>query len=152
MNYSKLQKLLKSRDKRRCSQCGKMLKYKNFRTIQYDLDKYKFQSPCMNCENYNQRTDPKRYKYKFNKYNISEKEYLSMLQKQDNKCAICSKSFNNDFKANKPTIDHSHEFNKIRGILCNNCNAILGFASDDIEILNRAIQYLEKSIRGIQTV
>ena len=41
-------------------------------------------------------------------------------------------------------IDHNHETGKFRGILCLNCNSLLGMAKDSSEVLKRAIQYLEE--------
>jgi hypothetical protein len=38
--------------------------------------------------------------------------------------------------------DHNHKTKKFRGILCNKCNAILGFSEDRVEILHKAISYL----------
>jgi hypothetical protein len=48
--------------------------------------------------------------------------------------------------------DHDHSCcsespacgNCVRGVLCHKCNAVIGFANDDIEILKAAIAYLER--------
>lgn len=40
-------------------------------------------------------------------------------------------------------MDHNHESNKFRGMLCNHCNRGLGNFKDNIEILKKAILYLE---------
>lgn len=138
VNIEKLNRLLKSRDKRRCSLCGRMKKYSEFQVIEYDTGKYKFQSPCMECSNKKQRDDPKRAKYRFKKYGIIESEYLLMLEDQNNLCLICKENLV------KPVIDHCHDTGKVRGVLCNNCNAILGFANDSIDILESAIKYLQR--------
>ncbi len=75
------------------------------------------------------------------KYGITLKERDIMLQKQDNKCAICK---NNTFTGYDWSIDHSHLDGKTRGILCNRCNSLLGMAKDNIKILENAISYLQK--------
>ena len=41
-------------------------------------------------------------------------------------------------------IDHNHKTNKFRGILCPNCNFLLGAAKDSTIILNKAIKYLTR--------
>lgn len=41
-------------------------------------------------------------------------------------------------------VDHDHEISQIRGLLCNDCNRLLGAAKDDIETLEAAIDYLKK--------
>ena len=61
--------------------------------------------------------------------------------KQNNKCLICETDLNNVRKC----VDHCHKTNKVRGVLCNSCNAVLGFARDDINILNNAINYLKNN-------
>ena len=40
--------------------------------------------------------------------------------------------------------DHCYKTKKFRGVLCNSCNAILGFAGDSIKTLRSAIAYLKK--------
>ena len=44
--------------------------------------------------------------------------------------------------------DHDHITGEFRGWLCFPCNAALGFAKDDVEILQRMIDYLRKSKEG----
>ena len=39
--------------------------------------------------------------------------------------------------------DHSHKTNKVRDLLCSQCNLGLGHAKDSIDLLNKAIKYLE---------
>jgi hypothetical protein len=39
-------------------------------------------------------------------------------------------------------VDHDHETNKVRGLLCNSCNKALGLFKDSPNILNQAINYL----------
>lgn len=62
-------------------------------------------------------------------------------------CPIClekiSFSFSNIHR--RPNIDHCHKTGKIRGVLCGYCNNILGRAHDNIEVLQRAIDYLTKN-------
>lgn len=41
-------------------------------------------------------------------------------------------------------IDHNHTTGEVRGLLCSNCNTILGLCNDNIIILQSAISYLNK--------
>lgn len=89
-------------------------------------------------------------KYAIKKYGIEYQDYLKIIEKQNNKCAICNISFN---KINKqPHIDHNHSCCSekikscgqcIRGLLCGKCNLLLGIANDDIMLLEKAIGYLQ---------
>lgn len=59
---------------------------------------------------------------------------------QMGRCAICgidAISYTKRF-----SVDHDHETNEIRGLLCQGCNTILGMAGDQVEILQNAIGYL----------
>jgi len=79
------------------------------------------------------------------KYGIALNDYQHLLEAQDGKCKICG-STDHRVKGGATefslSVDHDHGTGEIRGLLCQNCNSILGFAKDDISILERAIQYL----------
>jgi len=79
------------------------------------------------------------------KYGITADEYDQMLESQNGVCLICSGPPPNG----RPlVVDHCHSTGDVRGLLCNNCNALLGMAADDIQRLTAAITYLEKSRRS----
>jgi hypothetical protein len=44
----------------------------------------------------------------------------------------------------KLAVDHDHRTGRIRKLLCVRCNNILGFAADDIALLEKAIEYLKQ--------
>lgn len=56
-----------------------------------------------------------------------------------NKCNICDIVLPRRF-----CIDHDHVTGKVRGVLCNTCNAGLGKLGDTVEGLKKAILYLER--------
>lgn len=86
------------------------------------------------------------YHYK-TKYKMSVDEYNSMLETQNNVCAVCQKP--ETTKGHRTgllrnlSIDHCHTTGKIRGLLCTNCNHVLGKFNDDEELFKRAINYLK---------
>jgi hypothetical protein len=73
-------------------------------------------------------------------FGLTLEQYDEMLKSQDNKCAICLV----DQKENtrRFAVDHNHITNKIRGLLCMQCNSMLGLARESKETLERAIAYL----------
>jgi len=73
-------------------------------------------------------------------YGLPTEGYSKIFLSQNGVCAICGDLPNNT----RFTVDHSHFTGKVRGLLCSNCNAILGFAHDSIEILAKTIEYLKK--------
>ncbi len=75
------------------------------------------------------------------KYGITLDYYLSLLNKQKNRCAICRKS--EPFLNRRLAIDHCHRTGKVRGLLCTNCNTFLGRIEDNPKLLERAIAYVK---------
>ncbi len=91
------------------------------------------------------QNDMYRHKAKMNNikrlYNLTEEQYNQLLIYQNNRCAICKEEFINV----KICIDHNHVTKKIRGLLCDNCNMMLGKVHDHPAILFNAIKYLESN-------
>jgi hypothetical protein len=79
------------------------------------------------------------------KYNITSKDYDTMLKEQNHKCKICSVDFLYNKHNTKPFIDHCHTTNKVRGLLCLHCNAGLGCFKDNTEALTKANNYLQEN-------
>ena len=76
------------------------------------------------------------------KFGINRDQYQVMLNQQDNVCAICKE---NEIVPNRSlSVDHDHKTGKIRGLLCSNCNPGIGKFKEDIELLRRAVVYLER--------
>lgn len=42
-------------------------------------------------------------------------------------------------------VDHDHETGKVRGLLCKSCNLAIGKFKESVEIVRRALAYLENS-------
>jgi hypothetical protein len=51
------------------------------------------------------------------------------------------------FEEKRIVVDHNHLTGKVRGLLHNQCNVLLGFAEDNINKLKKAIEYLEEKER-----
>lgn len=75
-------------------------------------------------------------KYLMQKYGITEKIYDLMVKVQKGKCLICKE------KPKRLYVDHCHETNIVRGLLCNKCNQGIGYFKDSINNLKNAIAYL----------
>lgn len=46
-------------------------------------------------------------------------------------------------------LDHCHKTNDIRGLLCGNCNTGIGQMKDDVDKLQKAIDYLKSQARPV---
>ena len=76
-------------------------------------------------------------------YDLTEEQYDAMLIEQNSQCAICGSTESKHHKSEHFCIDHSHTTGKVRGLLCNDCNLIIGRARDNTNLLATAIQYIE---------
>lgn len=81
------------------------------------------------------------------KFGISIEQKHQMLVEQGSCCAICKISITQYLQNQRYdfAVDHDHETGRIRGLLCTNCNHLLGVSKDNINILQSAIDYLNKS-------
>lgn len=79
----------------------------------------------------------RRYYLKY-QFGITPEYVEEMRVKQASKCAICLEEF-----TSTPHIDHCHTSNKIRALLCGQCNAGLGYFKETPTALRSAANYLE---------
>ncbi len=80
-------------------------------------------------------------------YGITLEQYNKMFENQKGLCAICGlpETHKNMYGLKGLSIDHNHNTNKVRGLLCNNCNLAIGqLKVDSFGILNlqKATEYL----------
>jgi hypothetical protein len=79
-------------------------------------------------------------------YNLTNSQYLELLQAQSNRCSICCKT-EEEVKLNggQPfMVDHCHISGRTRSLLCDDCNTGLGYVHEDVSKLNKLIAYLAK--------
>ena len=89
----------------------------------------------------------RKYKLK-TRYNITETEYDTLLQKQAGLCAICRhppEGIRRDWMLH---IDHDHKTGEVRGLLCDNCNRGIGLFQESVSNLEAATEYLKAYWRG----
>lgn len=88
--------------------------------------------------------------YKRN-YNVSYNDVKQMYDDQQGLCGACEDPIT--LGRYTGVVDHCHNTNKIRGVVCPACNKALGFVYDDTNRLNKLISYLEKhSGTGLEPV
>jgi len=81
-------------------------------------------------------------------YGITFEQYQQMVESQGNKCYICGVRAEETPKG-VLSIDHCHQTDAVRGLLCDRCNTALGNFDDSIENLSKAIEYLRTKERWI---
>lgn len=80
------------------------------------------------------------------KYGISLTDFNNILKDQNFVCAICQQPEKAIDKKSKKVrdlaVDHCHITGKMRALLCTNCNMGLGAFKDNLELLQKAVNYI----------
>lgn len=77
-------------------------------------------------------------------YGLSIEDYNKMLMAQGMQCALCDTQHDPSKKRGRLYVDHCHTTGKVRALLCSAHNSMLGYAEDQIDTLQKAIDYLKK--------
>lgn len=103
------------------------------------------------------RNEPERFFKQRNEANWRQKKikatdgnffsidnYYELLNAQKGICAICYKKETRK-GVNRLSVDHDHKTGIVRGLLCHNCNTLLGKVDDVKQLLLNAYHYLGKN-------
>lgn len=118
---------------KKCSFCHEIKPLCDFQKKSNQKDGYHYY--CAICS----RKFSRENKYRM-RYGITLKDKYKMIDDQNGGCAICGLTLTDK----QACVDHNHETNQVRDILCQNCNKGLGSFLDDPDILEKAKQYLLK--------
>lgn len=72
-------------------------------------------------------------------YGMTPEEYDELFSAQNGVCAICQQLCRT---GRHLAVDHDHETDEVRGLLCAPCNTAIGLMEDDPERLIAAVKYL----------
>lgn len=75
------------------------------------------------------------------RYGITPETFDQMAAVQGGQCAICRQEAD-------LSVDHHHEQDTIRGLLCSSCNVGLGHFRDDPRLLYAAAVYVVRNSKG----
>jgi Recombination endonuclease VII len=81
-------------------------------------------------------------------YGVTAKQYDQMFAQQNGVCAICKQPETRIEPRSKTgairhlTVDHDHETNRVRALLCGECNAALGFLNEDPQRAQALLRYI----------
>ena len=71
-------------------------------------------------------------------YGLTLEKFDALVVSQNGRCAICG-------DRDELVVDHDHETGCLRGLLCQHCNTGLGRFRDNLNSLQKAIDYLRGS-------
>lgn len=81
-------------------------------------------------------------------YGIGMPEYNKMFAEQEGCCYICKRHQSELPKSLCVDHDHSSPKGEVRGLLCHDCNRGLGDFKDNLILLKKAVEYLERGSRS----
>lgn len=132
------------KDGRECSACGVFKLASEFQLERDERAKggVTLRAQCRPC-----REHIKWKTFIVRTYRITPEQYYEMLDEQEGKCAICKSNSPNSerIESGKLFIDHCHDTQKVRGLLCAKCNFGIGYLNDDVNLLQSAIEYINSS-------
>jgi len=134
-----------------CSKCGKEKDLADFSPDKRALDGREGRcKKCMSARwaDYNKRKAAENPKWMRHRewrleYGLSPEQVETMYIQQHGLCLICGKSMTLD----EAHVDHDHQTDRVRALLCGLCNPMIGMARENCETLSNAIQYLN-SFKG----
>jgi hypothetical protein len=136
-----LKKMIKTETHKQCRICEQIKPYSEY--AGKDSKTKQKESYCIECKKFmgSERV--------LKKYGLNVDSYMKLFNDQNGLCKICN---NAESSGKRLSVDHDHRCcsgsytcgNCIRGLICFRCNAALGMVSDDTEILQSMIKYLQK--------
>jgi hypothetical protein len=76
------------------------------------------------------------------RYKLTSTDYDALLALQDGRCAICG-ARPTETKRGGLEVDHCHATGVVRGLLCGPCNRGIGNLGDSLDLLRKAVAYME---------
>ena len=91
---------------------------------------------CTKCRR--DRTKRWQYSKRAAAVNLTVEELNDFFEQADGECEVCHRQVGED----KLHVDHNHETNQYRGLVCGNCNIGFGQFGDNPNFLEAAAKYL----------
>ncbi len=114
----------------RCKDCLNTASKKRWRNLTTEQKQEQFRK---------NRVNGRRHRLK-RLYGISLDEHDAMLQAQGGGCAVCGYQPDDDKYL---CVDHCHDTGRVRGLLCQPCNASLGLLREDVTRINMLAAYVK---------
>lgn len=97
---------------------------------------------------YRERDDVQKANWERNlhrNYRMKPQDFNALWESQNGKCGICGVDMLPRGRDNDAAcVDHNHETNEVRGLLCRACNNGIGCLKDDPAVLEAAARYLRE--------
>ena len=80
------------------------------------------------------------------RYGITPEQYEERLRAQNGVCAVCyrSETMEHNGRIRPLVVDHDHNTNKVRQLLCQRCNLLVAQLENNQLLIEAALNYLKK--------
>lgn len=124
------------------TECRSCNKKRSLDTFNKDAPRHRARNMEWHLKNRGLKLEVMRANMLRRNYDISIDDYNSMLSAQDGKCANKGCPNIPDPLSRMLAVDHDHVTGNVRGLLCCNCNLVLGNSGESAECFYGLIDYL----------
>lgn len=78
------------------------------------------------------------------RYGLTKAEVDELREARAGLCDICKRPADARSRGARLHVDHCHGTGRVRGLLCSNCNTMIGLANEDPMVLLVAVEYLKR--------
>ena len=120
-----------------CTKCDRELPLSEYHKRTYPTGRIAYQAKCRECSTKIRKNYYKPHEKIRRQLGITVEEFNALMLTDH--CDICGVTL-----VKKKCIDHDHGTEKVRGVLCHNCNTALGLVKDNTEVLSKMIDYINQ--------
>lgn len=95
---------------------------------------------------YHRQPDHRKRAHLLKRYGLTLAAFDEMLRAQDGGCAVCGLTDPPNPRPNATPwcVDHCHTTNRVRSILCNRCNTVVGMLNEQADLAARVEMYIRE--------
>lgn len=95
---------------------------------------------------YHRQPDHRKRAHLLKRYGLTLAAFDEMLRAQDGGCAVCGLTDPPNTRPNATPwcVDHCHTTNRVRSILCNRCNKVVGMLNEQADLAARVEMYIRE--------
>ena len=137
---------------KRCARCGQLRPRTSFTRDRKQSDG--LYSWCLGCKNgvraerYANNYALRRRKavqHRERTYGLTPAQYQAMWKAQESRCAICREAL---VPGKQTHVDHCHATGKVRALLCNSCNRVVGVIESTSDVRLTVARAYVQSYKG----
>jgi len=135
---------------KRCAVCGVTKLAAEFHVVTDKRYARRYlQGRCKGCSRAYMRQWSRTPSGRAFKKNASRTQNLASYGMNEDGYRLLLESQHGDSTGRRLSVDHDHDTDEVRGVLCHSCNVVLGLVKEDVEVLRKAILYLSRETKTV---